>query len=62
MKFCPRKGEKLLNVVMHNVIKANQKTESCFCHWLHAHAVVDVTCFPAFVGASDVISSVLLIL
>jgi len=62
MKFWPRKGETLLNVVKHNVMKANQKTESCFCHWLRAPAMVDVTCFPAFVGASDVISSVLLIL
>jgi len=48
---------KLHNVIMHNV----KKTESLkfVYHWLRAHAVVDVTCFPAFVGALNVFSSFL---
>jgi len=44
---------------MHNVIWANKKTESFVYFWLCAHTVFDVTCYPAFVGASKVISSVL---
>jgi len=37
----------------------NRMTESFVYHWLRAHATFNVKCFPAFVGASDVISSVL---
>jgi len=39
----------------------SQKTESCVYHSLHAHAIFDIACFPALVGASDVISSFLTI-
>jgi len=55
--FGPTKGRKLRNVITNNVIWANQKTEYFVYHWLHTHAMVDVTCFPAFVRPSDVISS-----
>jgi len=37
------------NVITHNVNWANQKTESFVYRWLIAHALCDVTCFPAFV-------------
>jgi len=54
------KGGKLWNVIAHNVILANQKKiESAVYRWLRAHAMFDITWFPTFVGASDVISSVL---
>jgi len=49
------KGGNLPNVTTHNVIWANQKTESFVYRWLLAHAMFDVTCFPAF---SDVIPHV----
>ena len=42
--------------VMHNIIWANQKTESFVFHWLHAHSMIDIMCFHTFV-----ISRVLLI-
>ena len=57
--FGSTKCRKLLNAVMHNVICANQKTVSFVFCGLHAHAMFNRTCFPAFVGALDVISSVL---
>jgi len=41
------------------LIWANWKTETFMYRWPRAHASFDVTCFPAFVGASNVISSVL---
>ena len=41
------------------VIWANQKTKSFLYRCLCALAMFDVTCFPAFVGASDIILSVL---
>ena len=53
------KGGKLRSVIMNNVIWTNKKTESPVYSWQCAHASFDVTCFPAFVGASDVILSVL---
>ena len=53
-----KKGRKLRNVITHNVIWTNQKTESSVYRWKRAHALFDVTFFPAFVGASEVISSV----
>jgi len=34
---------------------ANQKTESYVYRWLRAHAMVDETCFLAFVEASNII-------
>ena len=43
----------LFNVITHNVVSVNQKTELCVCRWLHARAMFDVTCFGAFVEASD---------
>jgi len=43
----------------NTVISANQKAEYCVYSGLHAHAMLNVTCFPAFVGASGVISSAL---
>jgi len=59
MMFAPTKGGKLCNDVTHNVILANHKTERCVRGWLREHAVFDAACFPAFVGASNVTSSVL---
>ena len=44
---------------MRDTILANQETESSVNPWLQAHAMLDVTGFPLFVGALDVISSVL---
>jgi len=58
MTLGPTKGGKLRNVITH-VIWANQKTESFVYRWLRTQAMFDVTCFPAFVGASDVILSIL---
>jgi len=46
-------------MITHNVIWANQKTEFFVYRWLRALAMFGVTSFAAFVGASDVISSVL---
>jgi len=43
----------LLNVITHNVIWANQKTQSFVLHWLRAHAMFDI---PVFTRALDVIS------
>jgi len=57
----PPNSGNIFNVIMHNVIWANQKTELFMFCWLPTHAMFDKTCFPAFVGASVVISSVLLI-
>jgi len=47
------------NIKAHNVIWANQNTGLVEYRWLHAHAMFDVTCFPLFVGAMNIISSVL---
>jgi len=33
----------------------------CVFRWLRSHARFDITCFPAFVWASDILSSILLI-
>ena len=43
----------------HNFILANQINKYFVYRWLHAHAVFDLKCLPAFVRASDVFSSVL---
>jgi len=59
MSDAPTKGGKLRNVITQNVVLANQKTESFVYQWLRALTMFNVTCFPAFVGVSDVISSVL---
>jgi len=40
-------------------IWSNKKTQYVVLRWLDAHAIFDITCFPAFVGALDVILSVL---
>ena len=48
-------GGKLGNVILHNVIWANQKTEPFVYHWLRAHAMIVVTAL----GESDIISSIL---
>ena len=37
---------------------ANQRTESFLYYWLCAHAMFEVTRFPAFVGALNVIQRV----
>jgi len=52
------KGGKLRWVIKH-IIWTNKKTESSVYCWQHALAMFDVTCFPTFVRASDVISSVM---
>ena len=54
-----KNGGTLCNVTTHNVILTYQKTKTFVNRWLHAYAVFDVTCFPAFVEAPDVISSIL---
>jgi len=59
MTFGPSKSRNLHDVISENIIPANQKTELLVFCWLHAQIMFDVTWFPAFVGASDVISSVL---
>jgi len=46
-------------VITHNVIWANQKTKTFLYRWLCSHAMFDVMCLPAFVGASRIISRVL---
>jgi len=46
-------------VTSQHVIWANQMTESFVYHRQLAHSMIHVMCFPAFVGASDIISSVL---
>jgi len=61
MMFGPIEGGKLRNIITHDIIWDNQKAEFSVYRWLHAHAMFDVTCFPTFVGVSDVISSILLI-
>jgi len=59
MTLCVTKGGNLHYVIKYNVIWANQKTESFVYHWLCPLAKFDRMCFPAFVGALDVILSVL---
>jgi len=56
MSDAPAKGGNLYNLITH--IWAEQKTESSVYHWLRALAMFDVTCYPAFVGALDIISCV----
>ena len=48
-------------IMTNNVIWANPKTKKFVYHWLHAHAMFDVTRFSAFVRALNLISSILLI-
>jgi len=40
----------------------SQSEEKLLCvqmyYWLHTHGMLDITCYPAFIGASDIISSV----
>jgi len=58
--FGSTKGGSLRNVIMHNVIWVNEKDKSCVYCWLRTLAMFDVTtCFPLFVGVSDVISRLL---
>ena len=59
MTVVSTKGGNLHNIIMYNIIWANQKTESFVYHWLCGHAMFDVTCFPAFVVATDVILSIM---
>jgi len=61
MMFGPTKGVQLLNAIAHNVIWANQKADFFVYGWLRANEMFNVTCFPTFFQASDVISSDLLI-
>ena len=51
------KCRKLLNVVKHDIIWTNQNTKYFVFLCLRAHAMFDVTCFSAFIGASEVNSS-----
>jgi len=55
MSNAPIRGGKLCNVITHNVVWANQKTESFMYHWLCTLAMFDVNVLSAFVRASDVI-------
>jgi len=48
-----KKFGKLPNVIMPSVIWANQKTKSFFAGYAHMQ-MFDVTCFSAFVWASDI--------
>jgi len=57
----PTKCMNLRYIIRYNVILANQKNEPCVYHWLRALAMFDAARSPAFVGATDMISSVLLI-
>jgi len=59
-KSLPQKCGKLRSVMTYNVIWANQKTESVVYRWYAhmQHLTFDITCFPVFVGAWGVISSV----
>ena len=43
-------GGKLFNVITHNIIRTNHKTESSVYRWLCAHALFHTTCFAAFDG------------
>jgi len=61
MMFGPTKGGNLCNVIHHNVIWGNQKTEYIVYSWLCGHADFDIKCIPAFLVSSHIISSVLLI-
>ena len=51
--FGSTKWGKLMNDIMH-ITCDNHKTESFVFGWLHPLAMFEITCFPAFVGASDV--------
>jgi len=54
---------KLRNVETHNNIWPIRRLDLFgIAGYTHNHAIFDITCFPTFVGTSDVISSVLLIL
>jgi len=48
---------KLINIVKYNIIGTNQNTKSFVFLCLRAHAMFDITCFSAFIGASEVNSS-----
>jgi len=61
IEFGFTKGGILSNVITYNVVWANQKNKSFTYCLLRSHAMFDLTCFPVFVGISDVISSILLI-
>ena len=63
LKWCLvwQKAEILCNIRMCSIIWANQKAESFVYCWLCALVIFYLTCFPTFVGTSNVISSVLFI-
>ena len=48
MTFGRTKSGKLRNVITHNAILANQKTESYVFTWQRAHLSFQVTCVSAF--------------
>jgi len=50
MTFGTRKGGKLRNDIIHNVICVNQKTICFVFCWLCAPAMFDVTCFSPFIA------------
>jgi len=61
MTFGSAKGGNSHNVTTHNAIWGSQKIESFVYRWLSVSALFNATCFFAFVGASDIISSFLLV-
>ena len=54
MTFALINGGKLHNVIAHNIIGANQKTESFVYRWLGAHTMFDVIFFPTFVREQSI--------
>jgi len=56
--FRPTKGGKLCIVITRSIFCSNQKTDY-LCITGYTHAMYGVMCFPAFVWASDIISSIL---
>ena len=56
MGFASANGGNVRNIIVHNIIWSNQMAESLI---YRSHATFEVTCFPAFVGTLNVISSVL---
>jgi len=52
MTFGQTKRRKIFNIITHTIIWTNQKTDCFVYRWVRAHTMFDLTCFPAFVGAS----------
>jgi len=58
MTFGLTKGRKLCYIITHKIICANQNTESFVYRWVNEQTTFNIMRFSAFVGASNVISSV----